>query len=409
MHITHADLRAYVDQELPDGDWTAADQHLAGCPDCRARLQAVTEQIARVSARLAPLAPQSAEAPRPAGIVLAQIKQKQRKDMSTMIKSKFAKRPVWAGLAAVLVLAAAFSLAPVRAWAGEFLGLFRVQQVQVLPIDTTQLGALSNNQTLAKQLSQLFSDSVNVTRQPGQPTAATSAAQASQLAKFNVRLLANGQGTPSITVQSGTAFDVVINRARAQAVIDEAGRSDLKLPASIDGAKISVDIPAEAAVAYGCPAGTGGLGAGSAAQTGASTVQSLKRDATGFHVGAAGDTTNCVVLIQVPSPTVNTPPDFNIAPLAEIGLQLTGMSADQAKQMSQSVDWTSTLVIPFPRNAGNYQQVTVDGVNGTLIDRAADGTMVQRYTLIWVKNGIIYALTGTGTSDQALSLGKSIQ
>jgi hypothetical protein len=391
MHITHADLRAYADLELPDGERAAADRHLAGCPDCRTRLQAVAEQTARVSARLAPLAPQSAEAPRPAGIVLAQIKQKKRKELFPMLKSMITKRPVWAGLAAVLVLAGAFSLAPVRAWAGEFLGLFRVQQVQVLPIDTSQLGALSNNSTLAKQLSQLFSDSVNVTRQPGQPVVATSAAQASQLANFNVRLMGSGQGDPRITVQSGTAFDVVINRARAQAVIDEAGRSDLQLPASIDGAKISVDIPAEASVAYGCPAGIGDAAVGPA------------------RLSADGQPSGCAVLIQVPSPTVNTPPDFNITPLAEIGLQLTGMPAAEAKQISQSVDWTSTLVIPFPRNAGNYQPVSVDGVSGTLIDRAADGTTVQHYTLIWVKNGIIYALNGTGTSDQALNLANSIQ
>ena len=84
------------------------------------------------------------------------------------------------------------------------------------------------------------------------------------------------------------------------------------------------------------------------------------------------------------------------------------MSAADAHQYSQSVDWTSTLVIPFPRNAGTYQQVSVDGVTGTLISREGRGSGGQ-YSLIWVKNGILYGLTGNGTSAQALTLAQSIQ
>src|SRR5207248_9214021 len=113
---------------------------------------------------------------------------RQRKAQVPMFKKILTKRPVWAGLTAVAVLAMAFSLAPVQAWASNLLGLFRVQQVQVLPIDTTQLSALSNDSSLVKQISQLFSDSVTVTRQPGQPVVVANAAEASQAAGFNVRL-----------------------------------------------------------------------------------------------------------------------------------------------------------------------------------------------------------------------------
>ena len=169
MHISHADLRAYMDHELEETAAALASEHLAGCPDCRVRLQAVTQQAERVSARLTALAPRLAEAPRPAPIVLARVKQHSRKDIPTMFKSLFSKRPLWSGLAAVLALAFAFSFAPVRIWAGEFLGLLRVEQIQVLPIDTTRLGLLTNDTTLVKQMSQLFADSVKVTHQPGKP------------------------------------------------------------------------------------------------------------------------------------------------------------------------------------------------------------------------------------------------
>ena len=313
-----------------------------------------------------------------------------------MFKSIFRKRPVWAGLSAVLVLAVAFSFAPVQAWASSFLGLFRVQQVQVLPIDTTQLSSLSNDSTLAKQISQLFADSVTVTRQPGEPVVAASAAEASKAAGFNVRLLSAAQGTPRLTVQNGTAFEVVINRQRAQALLDQAGRSDLQLPASVDGAKISVDIPTGVTAAYGnCPAPT----LNTDVQSGPNRAVLSKAPDSGV---------DCVMLAQVPSPTVNTPPDLNVEQLAEIGLQFTGMSAAQAHQVSQSVDWTSTLVIPFPRNAGTYEQVNVDGVSGTLISRGRSADASQHYSLIWVKNGVVYGLTGTGTNEQAVTLAQSI-
>jgi hypothetical protein len=391
-HISHANLRAYLDHELPPGQQIESEHHLAGCPDCRVRLQAVTTRAALVGARIAALEPHVADAPAAPAVVLAQLKQRQRKDQVPMFKSIFSKRPVWAGLAAVLVLGMAFSLAPVQAWASEFLGLFRVQQVQVLPIDTTQLSSLSNDSSLVKAICQLFADSVTVTRKPGEPAVVGSAAEASQSAGFAVRLLSAGPGTPRLTVQDGTAFQVVLNRQRAQGLLDQAGRSDLQLPASIDGATISVDVPKSVAAAYGnCPLPTANEAA-----------QSNTRQIT---LGAFG---GCIMLAQLPSPTVNTPPDLNIAELAEIGLQFTGMSAADAHQFSQSVDWTSTLVIPFPRNAGTIEQVSVDGVTGTLISRDGRGSSGQ-YSLIWVKNGILYGLTGNGTSEQAITLAQSIQ
>jgi len=65
-------------------------------------------------------------------------------------------------------------------------------------------------------------------------------------------------------------------------------------------------------------------------------------------------------------------------------------------------------VIPFPSNAGTYEQVSVDGVTGTLITRDR-GPASQHYSLIWVKNGIIYGLSGAGTAQQATALANSIQ
>ena len=117
---------------------------------------------------------------------------------------------------------------------------------------------------------------------------------------------------------------------------------------------------------------------------------------------------NCVILAQIPSPTVNTPPDLDVAQLAEIGLQFTGMTAEEAHAFAQNVDWTSTLVIPIPRNGASYEQIPVDGVTGTLIQRPTDDA--PEYALIWVKDGLIYAIGGlSANSAQAIEMANSMR
>jgi hypothetical protein len=385
MHFDDGQLRAYLDGELGN-----ADQHFAACADCRTRLAALEAQTRRVSSRLAALTPLPDDPHLAARPALARFKAQRANQKETpMLNQLFSKRfrTAWTVAAIVALVAVSFSFAPVRAWAGQFLGLFRVQQITVLPIDTTRLSELSGNETLGSQISQLFSKSVNVTRQPGDPQVAASAAEAGQLAGFTVRLPDNPSDAPELTVQGGTAFEFTVDRNLAQGILNEAGRSDLQLPASLDGATIAVDIPNAVSAGYGnCP----------------------KID-EGVETGSPGRRfANCVMLVQIPSPAVTAPPDLDVAQLAQIGLQFTGMSAEEAQAFSQTVDWTSTLIVPIPRNGAVYKQVSVDGVTGYLIQRPADDA--PQYALIWVKDGILYAIGGPGSnSSAALEMANSMK
>ena len=59
------------------------------------------------------------------------------------------------------------------------------------------------------------------------------------------------------------------------------------------------------------------------------------------------------------------------------------------------------------KNAASYEQVTVDGVTGTLIQRPVDDA--PQYALIWIKDGIVYAISGLGAnSQQAIDLANSL-
>jgi hypothetical protein len=389
-HLTNGQLRAHLDHELENDE----ARHLRTCGDCRARLAVIDETRAAAANSLGRLQPQPGDPALAARPALARFQeyahareQKEKVPMLTKLFSRF--RPLAIGLTVIALAAVALSFPTVRAWAGQFLGLFRVQQITVLPIDTSRLSALTNDDTLGQQISQLFSDSVNILQEPGEPTVAASAEAASQLAGFQVREL-SGQGAAQITVQGGTAFEITVDRARAQAVLNEAS-SDLQLPASLDGATIKVEIPAGVSLAYGaCPD--------------LAAAEGEAREGLSWR-----ELSQCLILAQIPSPTVTTPPDLDVQQLAELGLQFMGLTPEEARDFSQSVDWTSTLVVPIPRNAASVAQVAVDGVTGTVLSRSSDDGVPARYTLLWVKNGIIYSIAGFGDAQTGVALANSLK
>ena len=387
-HLKDGQLRAALDGELDE----TRTHHLEICFICQRRQAVIQSQTLATARALSFLtAPaQSAGPAAKAALIQFQQRNKNRKEIS-MFKKLLPSPLMRIGLAIVLILVLVMSVPSTRALAEQFLNLFRVQQVVVVPVDYTGMQQLTGNSTLGKQISDLISSSVTAQQKPGSPVTMTDAAAASQQAGFNVRVPQTM--TPSrISVEGAAAFTIKVDVAKAQALLNESGRSDLVLPTSINGEDVSVTIPASVSVAFGtCP--------DPAAQDTANGINTN---------GSAGRRyPDCVILAEAPTPTVSAPADLNIAQLAQIGLEFTGMTSDQAAAFTQSVDWTSTLVIPLPKNAATYQQVTVDGVTGTLIQRPADDA--PQYVLIWVKNGIIYAISSLGTnSEQAVQMANSL-
>ena len=386
-HLNDGQLRAALDQELDE----AGMLHLENCPACRRRQTRIMAETKQAAVGLSFLASPAGQPGPDARSALIRFHQRNdsRKEIS-MFKKLFASPTLRVGLAIVVILAVVFSFPQARAFAGQFLNLFRVQQVVVVPVDFTGMQSLTGNDTLGKQVSDLIASSVTSQQNPGTPVTATDAAQASQLAGFTVRV-PPGMTPSRLSVENAAAFTLKVDVAKVQALLNESGRSDLVLPTSINGENVSVNIPASVSLAFGtCPdpaaPDTGGLNSG----------------------GSAGRRyPDCIILAEIPTPTVSAPADLNIAQLAQIGLEFSGMTSDQAAAFVQTVDWTSTLVIPLPKNAAIYDQVNVDGVTGTLIQRPADDA--PQYALLWVKNGIIYAISSLGTnSQQAIQMANSL-
>lgn len=397
--LTDGILRAKLDGELTETERREIESHLDSCGQCREREELMASQTQRVGALLSALSPRPDQSPADAAVALMRFKARERAavaEVPSLLRRLFSARlaPAWGAVAALALVGSFFSFAPARGWAQKVLAMLRVQKIAVVPVDLTTFDG-RNNTGASKMIGQLISDNVVVTMKPGEPQWVSTAEEASQLAGFKVRILSARADVPRIRVQGEQAFHMTLNRDRLQAILQEVGRSDLTLPDSADGATIAVHIPKTVTAVYGHCKSPG---------------SSNTEPQPGVEQQTPpGEFSDCAFLAEVPSPTVSVPPNLNLAQVAEAGLQLAGMSAAEAHSFSENVDWTSTLVVPLPRHAASYQTVEVEGVSGTLIELPARGRRQQMaYTLLWVKNGIIYTLAGPGSSDQAVPLAESL-
>jgi anti-sigma factor RsiW len=388
LHLNDGQLRAALDGELSP---PILLEHLEQCSACRSRQARLRAQIEPAARRLAFLGAQTRPALSNEAALYKFHTQTNLTKETSMFKRLFASTLFRTVAAAALLLALVISIPSTRALADQLLSLFRVQQVTVVPVDFTGMQQLTGNSAIGQQISALISDSTVITQKSGDPQSATDAADAAQKAGFAVRL-PGAQSPTQINVMGATSFNFTVNRTKAQAVLDEAGRKDLVLPAAIDGAVINVHIPASVSASFGvCPAPSAD------GKSASKTTGSMGRQYP-----------DCLILSELPSPLVTAPAGVDVAQLAQIGFEFSGMTSEQAAAFSKSVDWTSTLVVPIPRNAASVEQVSVDGVSGTLIKRPADDA--PEFVLLWVKNGVIYSIGGLGADIQkALDLAGSLK
>jgi hypothetical protein len=389
-HLSEGQLRSALDGELD----VNALHHLESCPACQTRQKTIKSQTQRAADKLTFLSSPGNDSPLPAPTAWSRFNQTLLQKETPMFRKLFALPLVRYGIPALLVLTLIFAFPGARALASELLDLFRVQQVTVVPIDVTGIQQLNGNSSLGKQMSQLISDSTTIAKEPGEPVDVSDTNQAGEAAGFAVRV-PEGMEPSRVSVTNGSAFSLSVDRDKAQAILKEAGRSDLVLPDEIDGAEISVDIPSGVSLAYG-------------------TCPSYDADDYDPHRGDNASRRqhyeDCVLFAQIPSPTVTAPPSVNVPQLAQIALEFTGMSSEEAKAFTESVDWTSTLVIPIPQAAATYEEVTVDGVTGALIQHSSSSGYPPQYVLLWVKDGMIYTISGmNGDAQQAIDMANSLR
>jgi hypothetical protein len=362
-----------MDQELNGNQSEQIKEHLRRCPDCAGRLVTFQQCAKVVNTSMERLAPTPRDLPRAPQQAFQQFSKIRKEIPPTM----FTKRSFWAFLGVVAVLALALSITPVRAWASSMLSLFRVQQVTVISFDPQAAREgrenLSNREDVIRQV---FEDNLEIVEQ-GKVQSFNSADEAAQVTGFVPRLPVQNE-TAQYYVKPGMLANFTIDQPTLQALID-AANVDMRIPNSMDGKVVTFDVPTSLVVVYGdCPIGD---------------------DPTSLPDG-------CASLVQVPSPSVNAPEGLDVPKMGEAMLQFLGYSPEEARRLSERIDWTTTLILPIPQGEGiAYQDVTADGVPATFLTHEDS----QDYILIWVKNGVLFALQGEGSLADAQAVVATLQ
>ncbi|MDE0432511.1 MAG: zf-HC2 domain-containing protein [Bryobacterales bacterium] len=383
-------LRAYFDGELETSKAEAVDQHLGDCEACRRRADDVKARSEKVAEHFASLEPPQA-LPADSHVAYERLQKRMEQSLPAIetVRPPRSHRLYrsWAAAAAVVGFGALLlAISPAaRGLAQQLLGLLRIQNVAVLTIDTSLLrSGISENQV--KLFGQLFDDSTTETREQVSLGEVATKEEAMDLAGFPVRLPRVRVDPPEMMgVSRGPAFEFSVNGDRLYTFLDALGRPDLELPRQLDGARIAVDIPASVTTKYGgCP----------------SPERPKEPD---------WDLSSCLILFQVQAPIVVTMPEFDPGELVVLALQVAGMSEQDTRTLTQTVDWRTTLVIPIERGSMDHEEVEVDGVSGVLFRNPAGGKHPESHGLVWLKQGIVYMMKVFADRYTALDLADSLE
>src|ERR1700682_1776051 len=366
-HLSDGTLRRIYDEPLA---LTAADQaHFDGCADCNARFNAIANATTATAALLDwPSYEPQANAALTA--VQARIKREETaKPPRPYERWLYRSSPRWRPLAtpaiAVLLAAALLTGLGVSGIAQSLVRVFEPQQlqaVQVSPSDFAQTSALldyGNVKWLPEPPKvQQLTDAVAAQAQSGLPVLAPAS-------------LPNGVSGPvSYGVLSHATGSLTFDAARLQASAAKAGVHVSPMPSTIDGSTLVVNAGPALIEVWG-------------------------------FAGGSGMNVPTLVIAQTRVPTVDSN-GATTAQLEDYLLSQPGVPPELAAQVRAIKDPSTTLPIPIPKGLATTESRQINGTPATLI-KAVLGAGV-----VWVKNGVIYAVGGQLTPDQVLAIATSL-
>jgi hypothetical protein len=400
MHTTEEMLHAHVDRELDSDQTRFVSDHLTQCAECSNLFSKLQERSNLIREKLEILdGPPEVSSE----MLLQRIQSGNQSQETKIVPSRF--KSVWASAAAILLVFAAWQFHAVRVWATEFLNLFRVQQIAVVPIDPANVRQWNkqffDSPENRPRLEQLFSDQVHVIKQ-GTPQNVASANDAAKVAGFGVRLPGQLSGPMQLKTQPEMDVSVRIDVEKVQSILDDAGRNDIRIPQELDGQLVNFHVPSSVTALYGkCPD----------LQAEQQKNSHENRDDDEHENRMMQKYPDCKLVVQLPSPSVVAPPSLNISQLGQAMLQLAGLPENEARKFAEKIDWSSTLVIPLQLDRNmKFSDVTVDGVQGTLFSSEDLGRYrTAAYNLMWIRDGILYCVMGQGKSDEAIAIANNMQ
>ncbi len=385
MRIDEGKLRAYLDQALPPEEMKKLKKQLADSPEAQAALTRLSQERDDFAQLLAPLAPPVAE--RSAASQALRRWQAQRTGQSnpsinsvaerigTMFTQSFIKKyqTALSVLTVVAIIAISFSFAPVRVTAANFLKIFRVQTVKIVPVDEDHMEAIKNNPQLKGLIDELEPEVKVLT--DSEPQEVDSLAEAAELVNFDIAeitALPDGLGEPaSIIVHKQRVVQMNLDKELLEAIF-EAAEIEVSLPDSLNEEPIIVT-QSDAVI---------------------QKWQQAEKDVLEF--------------VQMMPPQIEYPDDLDLNALGVAGLQLLGMAKDEAEALAKTIDWANTLILPVPNNGKvTVTEITINGGKGFIFSE--DSKNSNDETAVMWQKGISYFVNGDYAAEQMVKVAESVK
>jgi hypothetical protein len=344
-------------------------------PPSEAAVEAALARFEQRRARLAAArattatAPAATATPAPQPVPLAGRRRRARAWLSTRT------RAVAAAMVAVLLLTGLVATPAGRAAAAGFLGQFRSQRLQAVPLDAGQTNQIGDVMTGLVD-SGVFTGDPQQVAGFGAAEAAADLAQAGRMAGFAVPavdpsvLPAGVDRTPRrILVSRAQEVRITFDRDKALAYLRRHGRPDARLPERFDGTQLVVRVPAAVVQQFS------GRDGGPAVLVG--------------KAGMLG---------------VDTEGGASLEELREVVLGLPGLPAETVARLRSIGDWRTTLPIPVPTDQVRSRPATVNGAEGLSF---ADQTG-RLHALLWQRDGHIWGVAGVLGADEARDVADSL-
>lgn len=291
----------------------------------------------------------------------------------------FRLHPALAGAFAAAALAVAFAFPAVRATAQQVLDLFRVREFAVVSVDESSVDRLKEHRFDPEKL--LGGGAIEKLQDPGPPRHFADVASAERAAGFDVQVpafLAGPLKADTVTVSGEGRVRVTVATQPLREAMDLLGITDLDLPVGLDGQVIEARVPA-------------------------AVVQTFR--SSGKRRAA---------LVQAESPEITLPPGTDVKRLGEIALRVMGVRRDEARRLAGVIDWNNTLLVPVLPSATRFQQVSVNGARGVMLqaERTATPDGADRgpgNVLLWTRGGRVFALLGNVSEVDMVQMAESVR
>jgi len=368
-HLSDGTLRRIYDEPLA---LTAeAQAHIDGCADCKARFGAIANTARATTTLLSVPAFEPQAAP-----VLASVRARIARDESArpprwyerwVNQSSPSWRPMATPAVAILLAAALVTGLAVSGAAQSLLRVFEPSQLTAVQVSPSSLPG--SNAILDYGPVTWLPDAPRLQRLTD-PIAAHSQSGLPVLLPASLPKGVSGPVSYGVVSHATGSLTFDANRLRASAA--KNGVHVNPMPSSINGSTLVVNGGPALVEVWGL-----------SATTGEAPIPTL-------------------VIAQTRVPTVDST-GATTAQLEAYLLSQPGVPPDIAAQIEAIKDPSTTLPIPIPKGLATTEPVQVNGTSGLLI-KAVLGAGV-----VWVKNGVIYAVGGQLTPDQVLAIATSLR